>query len=112
MGNGVEQRTQFFSPGGLATPQAGVGQRLGGPSSWRVVSDWIRKPQSMQATAPGLRSEPHAGHFVGAPFCAVGAGAGGGDAGGGADGFGIGPDEPTPAATGCGAGAPPMMNTC
>src|SRR5277367_6396588 len=67
MGSGLPQRWQLRSPGGLATPQAGLAQRLGGPSgSVGPVSAWSMKPQSMQATAPSLRVEPHAGHFVGA----------------------------------------------
>src|ERR1022692_4169449 len=67
MGSGLPQRWQLRSPGGLATPHAGLAQRLGGPSgSAGPVSDCSMKPQSMQATAPSLRVEPHAGHLVGA----------------------------------------------
>src|SRR5438128_10036546 len=63
----------------------------------------------MQATAPGNRSEPHAGHFVGAA-----AGLGGAPAGSEACGRGADPDPPpaaTPAPTGCGAGVAPIMKT-
>src|SRR5688572_17069702 len=60
----------------------------------------------MHETAPGSRSEPHAGHFVGAPLAA----AGGGGAGGGgaaAGGRGVEPDAaPVAAATSWGAAAP------
>src|ERR1019366_1571430 len=67
MGSGLPQRWQLRSPGGLATPQAGLAQRLGGPSgSAGPVSAGSMNPQSMQATAPSLRVEPHAGHLVGA----------------------------------------------
>src|SRR5436190_10290 len=100
MGSGVVQRTQFFSPGGLATPQAGLGQRIGGASdSWAVSPAWIRKPQSMQATAPGSRSEPQAGHLVGAAAgcCALGGGGAAALGGGAAAGRGTEP-EAAPAA--------------
>src|ERR1700722_20331746 len=67
IGSGLPQRWQLRSPGGLATPQAGLAQRLGGPSgSAGPVSACSSKPQSMQATAPSLSVEPQAGHLVGA----------------------------------------------
>src|SRR5262245_50648526 len=66
MGSGLPQRTQLRSPGKLATPHAGLAQRFGGPSgSAGPMSACNMKPQSMQATAPSLSSEPHAGHFFG-----------------------------------------------
>src|SRR5580765_7472111 len=67
MGSGLPQRWQLRSPGGLATPHAGLAHRLGGPSgSAGPVSVESMKPQSMHATAPSLSVEPHAGHLVGA----------------------------------------------
>ena len=45
VGSGVLQRWQLRSPGGLATPQAGLGQMFGaGPSASAAaaVSGWIR----------------------------------------------------------------------
>src|SRR5260370_572388 len=66
MGRGLPQRWQLRSPGGLATPQAGLAQRLGGPSgSAAPPSPCSMKPQSMQATAPSSSVEPHEGHLVG-----------------------------------------------
>src|SRR5258707_1913355 len=67
MGSGLPQRWQLRSPGGLATPQAALAQRLGGPSgSAAAPSPCSMKPQSMQATAPSSSVEPHEGHLVGA----------------------------------------------
>ena len=64
VGRGLPQRWQLRSPGGLATPQAGLVQRLGGPSgSETEPSPCSRKPQSMQAIAPAKRTEPHDGQF-------------------------------------------------
>src|ERR1700722_9195573 len=67
MGSGLPQRWQLRSPGGLATPHAGLAQRLGGPSgSAAAPSACNMKPQSMHATAPSSMVEPHEGHLVGA----------------------------------------------
>src|SRR5437588_1398121 len=64
-GNGVLQRTQLRSPGGLATPHAGLVHMLGGVSGSAVLlSPWSRKPQSMQAMAPSSSLEPQDGHTV------------------------------------------------
>src|SRR4051794_16239650 len=72
-GRGVLQRTQLRSPGGLATPHAGLVHMLGGVSGSAVLlSPWSRKPQSMQAMAPSSSLAPHEGHVV-----APGPGAGG-----------------------------------
>src|SRR5580692_158931 len=86
MGKGLPQRWQLRSPGGLATPQAGLAQRLGGPSgSAAAPSPCTMKPQSMHATAPSRSVEPHEGHLVGVagllgaatgPFATAGAGLG------------------------------------
>src|SRR5262245_29219878 len=66
MGSACPQRWQLRSPGGLATPQAGLAHRFGGPSgSAGPVSACSMKPQSMQATAPSLSLEPHAGQLAG-----------------------------------------------
>src|SRR6516164_3670021 len=68
VGRGVPQRWQFFSPGGLATPQAGLVHRLGGPSgSAAAPSGWSKKPQSMQAMAPGKSTAWQAGHSCAGP---------------------------------------------
>jgi hypothetical protein len=67
VGNGVLQRTQLRSPGGLATPHAGFVQMFGASSDSWLVSDCSRKPQSMQAMAPGSKVLPQAGQVVGAP---------------------------------------------
>src|SRR5436309_1439561 len=74
-GSGVLQRTQLRSPGGLATPQAGLVHMLGGVSGSAVLlSPWSRKPQSMQEMAPSRSLEPQEGQTV-----ALGPGAGGMD---------------------------------
>src|SRR5438552_16191299 len=66
MGKAEPQRWQLRSPGGLATPQAGLVHRLGGPSgSAPGGSAWSRKPQSMQAMAPSSSLEPQEGQTVG-----------------------------------------------
>src|SRR4051794_23287949 len=65
-GKGVLQRWQVVSPGGLATPHAGLTHRFGAPSvSWTAVSLCRRKPQSMHEMAPGNSGDLHAGHSVG-----------------------------------------------
>src|SRR5947208_219965 len=83
MGSGLPQRWQLRSPGGLATPHAGLVQRLGGPSgSAGPASDWSMKPQSMHAMAPSFNTEPHEGHLfdegvpVSTDICAVTPGVG------------------------------------
>src|SRR4051794_18639558 len=64
-GRGVLQRTQFRSPGGLATPHAGLLHMLGGVSGSAVLlSPWSKKPQSMQAMAPSRSLAPHCGQAV------------------------------------------------
>src|SRR5437660_3366995 len=77
-GSGVLQRTQLRSPGGLATPQAGLVHMLGGVSGSAVLlSPWSRKPQSMQAMAPSRSLEPQDGQTL-APVPGAAAEPGGG----------------------------------
>src|SRR5262245_20423679 len=87
--------------------------RLGAPSS-APASAWSRKPQSMQAMAPGSRAEPHAGQAVGAGGL-TGTAPDGFAAGGGEGGVGLpaGRAAPAaaPAATGSRAGALPTPPT-
>src|SRR5262245_51883735 len=65
-GSGVLQRTQLRSPGGLATPHAGLLHMLGGVSgSVVLLSPWSKKPQSMQAMAPSRSLVPQDGQMVG-----------------------------------------------
>src|SRR5947209_943786 len=73
VGRGVLQRTQLRSPGGLATPHAGLVQMFGASSVSWPVSDCNRKPQSMHAMAPGSSVLPHAGQVVGVPPAAFAA---------------------------------------
>src|SRR5262245_35758957 len=71
-GSGVLQRTQLRSPGGLATPQAGLVHMLGGVSGSAVLlSPWSRKPQSMQAMAPSRSLALPCGHTA-AEGCGAG----------------------------------------
>src|SRR5438105_15736871 len=120
VGSGLPQRWQVRSPGGLATPQASLVHRLGGPSATAPMSPAIRKPQSMQAMAPSSKGALHAGQMFFVPTAGVAAAApsvlvvpdggvraadDGGAAGAGVDGAGLGAAVP-PAATaaaGCGA---------
>src|SRR5438128_6295946 len=111
MGSGLPQRWQLRSPGGLATPHAGLAHRFGGPSgSTGPASVCNRKPQSMQETAPSSRGDPHEGHLVGGgavvvparlPLVGAGAAAGRGGAAGKA---------PVDAAPALGGGAAGTMN--
>src|SRR5262245_44720759 len=84
MGSGLPQRWQLRSPGGLATPHAGLAHKLGGPSaSAGPEAVCRRKPQSMQETEASSSGELHWGHLVGVggaaarlPLLGSGAGAG------------------------------------
>src|SRR5947208_3507155 len=97
MGRGLPQRWQLRSPGGLATAQAGLAHRLGGPSgSAAAPSAWIMKPQSMHATAPSSSADPHAGQLVGVVGGAPLVGPGVGGAGGGGAGAALGCTLGTP----------------
>src|ERR1051326_4257368 len=103
VGSGLPQRWQVRSPGGLATPQASLMQRLGGPSATAPISPVIRKPQSMQAMAPSSSGDLQAGQTFLAPGAvavvpavAV-AGLGGGGAGREGGGAGAGRDDGPPA---------------
>src|SRR5262245_61194481 len=87
----------------------------GGPSSVGAApSDWSKKPQSMQAMAPGNSDEPQAGQAV-APPLGGGAGTpgsvkpsdgveegGGGRGGGGAEGRAVPAAAPTVSRAGAG----------
>src|ERR1700722_8237532 len=64
MGKASPHRPPVRSPARLATPQAGLTHRLGGPSG-SAVSLCKRNPQSMHATAPSRSADPQAGHLVG-----------------------------------------------
>src|SRR5581483_3174999 len=109
MGRGEPQRAQLRSPGGLATPQAGLVHRLGGPSgSCGPVSAWSMKPQSMQAMAPSSRVEPQEGHLVGVAGAAGAAGLAPLPLAGGGAGFAA-TAAGTAAAAGAAAGT---MNAC
>src|SRR5437764_791620 len=112
-GNGVLHRWQVVSPGGLATPHAGLTHRFGAPSvSCTAVSLCKRKPQSMQEMAPGNRGDLHAGHSVGVDGAAGRDPDGAGGRGGVDAGPGVARTEPAAAPTGslAGAGWPPTTN--
>src|SRR5262245_61359011 len=85
-------------------------QRLGAPSSPPPASCWRRKPQSMQAMAPGSRAEPQAGHAVGVVGALAATGAAGrGGAAGAVGAVGRAGPAVAPAATGSRAGAGPLI---
>src|SRR6266404_2258307 len=66
IGRGEAQRWQKRSWDGLATPQAGLGHRLGVPSASRAApSPGSKYPHSMQVPAPGNSRALQPGHTAG-----------------------------------------------